>query len=97
MLDAFAICQIIVLYVLIFADNLDYFVLGCLHVCREPSRLLFLACHVCLLRTKIIFVRIEIFVLIFAKLLAVFFVIVKPDGYPIPTRNPTGTGINFYL
>jgi hypothetical protein len=20
----------------------------------------------------------------------------KPDWYPIPTRNPTGTGINFY-
>jgi hypothetical protein len=21
----------------------------------------------------------------------------KPDGYPIPARNPTGTGMNFYL
>jgi hypothetical protein len=21
----------------------------------------------------------------------------KPDGYPIPARNPTGTGTNFYL
>jgi hypothetical protein len=20
----------------------------------------------------------------------------KPDGYPIPARNPTGTGMNFY-
>jgi hypothetical protein len=20
----------------------------------------------------------------------------KPDGYPIPTRNPMGTGMNFY-
>jgi uncharacterized membrane protein len=29
----FAICQIIVLYVLMFAENYDYFVLACLHVC----------------------------------------------------------------
>jgi hypothetical protein len=21
----------------------------------------------------------------------------KPDGYPIPARNPMGTGMNFYL
>jgi hypothetical protein len=32
-----------------------------------------LVCHVCLLRTKIIFMRIDIFVLIFAELVAVFF------------------------
>jgi hypothetical protein len=40
---------------------------------------------------------IEIFVLIFAELLA-FFVIVKPDGYPIPAQSPTSTdmGTNFY-
>jgi hypothetical protein len=35
---------------------------------------------------------IEIFVLIFAELLA-FFVIVKPDGYPIPAQSPTGTNM----
>jgi VanZ family protein len=33
MLVAFAICQIIVLYVFMFAENWDYFVLGCLLVC----------------------------------------------------------------
>jgi hypothetical protein len=40
--------------------------------CRESSRLLCLACHLCLQRTEIIFVRIEIFVFIFAELWAVF-------------------------
>jgi hypothetical protein len=60
-----------------------------LHICLKPLRLLCLACHVCLLRTEIIFVRIEIFVLIFAELLAFF--IVKHNGYLIPTQNPTGT------
>jgi hypothetical protein len=38
----------------------------------------------CLLRTEIIFVRIEIIVLIFTELLVIFFIILKPDGYPIP-------------
>jgi hypothetical protein len=33
MLVIFVICQIIIIYVLIFAENYDYFVLGCLHVC----------------------------------------------------------------
>jgi hypothetical protein len=33
MLVDFAICQTIVLYVLMFAKNWDYFVLGCLLVC----------------------------------------------------------------
>jgi hypothetical protein len=42
-------------------------------------------------------VRIEIFVLIFVELLAVF-LIVKSNGYPIPTKNPMdmGMGMNFY-
>jgi hypothetical protein len=71
--------------------------LTCLYVCWESSRLLCLACHVCLLWIEIIFVRIEIFVLIFVELLAVF-LIVKSNGYPIPTKNPMdmGMGINFY-
>jgi hypothetical protein len=33
MLVAIAICQIIVLYVLMFAENCDYFTLSCLLVC----------------------------------------------------------------
>jgi hypothetical protein len=33
MLVAFAICQIIVLYVLMLAENYDYFVFACLHIC----------------------------------------------------------------
>jgi hypothetical protein len=49
-------------------------VLGCWFVCifTEKRR----DYHVCLLRTEII-------VVIFAKLLALFFVIVKSDGYLI--------------
>jgi hypothetical protein len=58
-------------------------------------RLLCLTCHICLLRIEIIFMRIEIFVLIFAELLSIF-LIVKPDGYMIPVQNPTGMGTNFY-
>jgi VanZ family protein len=33
MLVVFDICQIVVLYVLMFAENWDYFMLGCLLVC----------------------------------------------------------------
>jgi hypothetical protein len=33
MLVVFDICQIIVLYVFMFAENWDYFVLGCFLVC----------------------------------------------------------------
>jgi hypothetical protein len=28
--------------------------------------------------------------------LLLFFLIIVPDGYSIPTRNPTGMGIKFY-
>jgi hypothetical protein len=49
------------------------------------------------MRIEIIFVRIEIFVLKFVVLLD-FFVIVKPDGYPIPAQNLMGRymGTKFY-
>jgi hypothetical protein len=63
-----------------FDEKWDYFML---HVCCELSRLLYLACHVYLFKTEIIFVRIEMFVFIFAKLLAVFLVF-KFDGDPRP-------------
>jgi hypothetical protein len=70
---------------------------ACMHICWEPLRLLCLTCHVYLLRTEIIFVRIEIIVLIFTELLTIF-LIVKLDGYPITTRNLTGMGMctDFY-
>jgi hypothetical protein len=60
-------------------------VFGLFACLSRMSRLLCLACYVCL-------IKIEIFVLIFAEFVVVF-LIVKFDGYLIPGRNLMGTGM----
>jgi hypothetical protein len=103
MLVAFAIYQIIVLYVLMFAENWDYFVLDCWRVWLVC---MFAENHRDYYVWLVMYVywKLRLFLwelrLLYSYLLSCwpFFVIVKPDRYPISTQNLTGTsmGMNFY-
>jgi hypothetical protein len=65
---------------------------ACMHVCWEPSKLLCLACHVCLMRTEIIFVRVEIIVLIFTELLTLF---LNCQTRQVPDNHPKHGGYGY--